>query len=506
MKFIHVILFHFLVFNAIAQDVIIQTNYGQLSGTHLSGSKVDQFLGIPFAQAPVGDLRWKAPKVMNPWAGIRPAKQFGPSPMQAKPVPFFCWSSEFLIPESPISEDCLYLNVWAPTVKKKLKPVLVFIYGGGFRSGGSACPIYNGEAMAQKDLVFVSINYRVGVFGFLAHPELSAESGVGASGNYGLMDMIAGLKWVKENIKAFGGDPNQVTIAGQSAGAFAVNFLCASPLAKGLFKGAIAESGGSILQSPIRPSLTKAQAEGIGVNFAKSLGVENLVGLRAMSADKIQSASGGLSAPYQDGFVLPQSIREIYETGKQNDVPLLMGWNADDKISVNAIPENEFKNNMEKRFGENAKNVFDYYPYNQESSQFNISRDESFGVQVHSWAKAQKHKGKSPVFVYQFNRALPSYDSKTAFGAFHTGEIVYAYGNLHTVDRPWEKVDHAISEIVSTYWANFVKSGNPNGTKLVHWPMFSLEKQEVQLLDQKIESKELPSRKALEMLEDLIQK
>ncbi len=506
MKYIHSIVLSFFISISFAQDVIVQTKYGQLAGTHLKSSKIDQFLGIPFAQAPVGDLRWKAPKVMNPWAGIRTAKEFGPSPMQAKPSPFLYWSSEFLIPESPINEDCLYLNVWAPSSKKSLKPVLVFIYGGGFRSGGSACPIYRGESLAQKDLVFVSINYRVGVFGFMAHPELSAESGVNASGNYGMLDMIAGLKWVKENIASFGGDPNQVTIAGQSAGAVAVNYLFASPLAKGLFKRAIAESGAGILPSATRPNLQKTEAEKIGIEFANSLGAKNISDLRSLSAEKILSMEGGLSTPYQDGYVLPQSIKAIYERGSQNDVNLLMGWNADDKVSGKAIPVNEFQNSIEKKYGKYAAEVFSYYPVQMESSQHYLSRDERFGAQVHSWAKAQKLRGKSPVYVYQFNRALPAYDSKTAFGAFHTGEIVYAYANLPTVDRPWEELDYKLSESMSSYWANFVKSGNPNGENLLSWPMFSLEKQEVQLLDQQIESIELPSRKALEMLEGLIQK
>ncbi|MHA8067444.1 carboxylesterase/lipase family protein [Aquirufa sp. ROCK2-A2] len=502
MKISLILFFSVFFLQLSGQSVIVQTRLGKIEGTYQSKTKIEKFLGIPFAQAPIGDLRWKAPKVMNPWAGIRPAKEFGPSPMQAKPQPFMYWSTEFLIPESPISEDCLYLNVWAPTNKSKKKAVLVYIYGGGFRSGGTACPIYDGESMAQKDILFVSINYRVGVFGFLAHPELRAESGVEASGNYALLDLIAGLKWVRENIESFGGDPNQVTIAGQSAGAFAVNFLCASPLAKGLFRAAIAESGGSILASPLRPKLTKWQAEDMGIAFAKSLGVEHAEDLRKLPAEKIQAISGGLSSPYEDGYVLPHSIQDIYQKSKQNDVPLLMGWNADDKVSGKALPENEFQKNVEKRYLERASEVLKYYPSFQESSQFNLSRDESFGIQVHSWAKAQKSTGKSNVYLYQFNRSLPAYDSKTAFGAFHSGEIVYAYANLHTLNRPWELIDHKLSESMSNYWANFVKTGNPNGNSLPKWPVFDLDKQEVLLLDETLESKELPNRKALEVLEN----
>ncbi|MEK6546992.1 MAG: carboxylesterase family protein, partial [Bacteroidota bacterium] len=247
------------VFPGLAQTVQVKTQQGIVEGEKIG--QLNRFLGIPFAQPPVGDLRWKAPQEIVPWNGVKITKAYGPSPMQAEPKPFMVWSEEYLIPKEPISEDCLYLNVWSDSQSNAPKPVLVYIYGGGFRSGGAACPIYDGAATASKGVVFVSINYRVGTFGFLAHPELSKESPSGTSGNYGLLDMIAALKWVKANIAAFGGDPNQVTIAGQSAGAFAVNYLCASPLAKGLFKRAIAESGSAMLSSPLRPALNQAGAE-----------------------------------------------------------------------------------------------------------------------------------------------------------------------------------------------------------------------------------------------------
>ncbi|MCX6195012.1 MAG: carboxylesterase family protein, partial [Cytophagales bacterium] len=343
-----ILLLLFLAFNLSAQDVVIKTTKGSVAGLFNAKTKVQKFLGIPFAKPPVGDLRWKAPAPMESWTGIKAAKVFGPSPMQTKPAPFAFWSSEFLIPESPISEDCLYLNVWAPRSNKAKKAVLVYIYGGGFRSGGAACPIYDGENMAQKDIIFVSINYRVGILGFLAHPELSAEAPYGASGNYALLDMIAGLKWVKENIAAFGGDPNQVTIAGQSAGAFAVNFLCASPLAKGLFQGAIAESGASMLPSPLRPAITKAQAENNGQEWATKLGAKSLADLRALSAEAIQKA-GGNASPYSDGYVLPFAMPDIYAKGLQNDVPILVGWNSEDRLSSKAAEPEVFKATLEKR-------------------------------------------------------------------------------------------------------------------------------------------------------------
>lgn len=488
-----------LALNLTAQDVIIKTSKGSIAGVYNPATKVEKFLGIPFAKPPVGDLRWKAPVPMESWSGIKAAKAFGPSPMQAKPAPFAFWSSEFLIPESPISEDCLYLNVWAPRSNKGKKAVLVYIYGGGFRSGGAACPIYDGENMAQKDIIFVSINYRVGIFGFLAHPALSSEASYGASGNYALLDMIAGLKWIKENIALFGGDPNQVTIAGQSAGAFAVNFLCASPLAKGLFQGAIAESGASMLPSPLRPAITKNQAENNGLEWATKLGAKSLDDLRALSADAIQKA-GGNASPYSDGYVLPLAMPEIYAKGLQNDVPILVGWNSEDRLSSKAAEPEVFKATLEKRFGSRGVEVLAAYGPN---GSLDLGRDESFGVQVHTWAKTQNLRGKAPVYVYNFNRAVPGYDESTRFGAFHTGEVPYAYANLHTVNRPFEAVDAILSQKMSSYWVNFTKTGNPNGAGLEVWPTFNSTDQKVQILDKVIESKELPTRKALELLENI---
>src|SRR5579863_6920032 len=234
-----------------------KTDAGMVSGIKNSTGDVTAFKGIPFAAPPVGDLRWKAPQPVQHWDGIKKCDSFGPSPMQLKPFPFIVYTSEFLIPENPIGEDCLYLNVWTGAKSKAEKrPVFVWIYGGGFSSGGSACPIYDGEALAKKGIIFVSINYRVGVFGFFAHPELTKESPDKASGNYGLLDQIAALKWVKKNIAAFGGDPDKVTIAGQSAGSMSVNALVASPLTKGLFKRAIAESGSFLVKNPLLASNT----------------------------------------------------------------------------------------------------------------------------------------------------------------------------------------------------------------------------------------------------------
>ena len=483
---------------------IANTNTGKVAG--FKEGNINVFKGIPFAAPPVGDLRWKAPQEVKAWSGVKDCIQFAASPVQGEPIPFMCWSEEFLIPKKPIDEDCLYLNVWAKNTAAK-KPVLVYIYGGGFRSGGAGCAIYDGKEMAEKDVVFVSINYRVGVFGFLAHPELTKESGYGASGNYALLDMIAALKWVKQNIASFGGDPNQVTIAGQSAGAFAVNHLCATPLAKGLFKGAIAQSGGSVLTSTLRPTTNLQQAENLGIDFAKHFKVSSIQDLRKISAEDILKSNQGLSYPIEDGYVLPSSIADIYSNGKQNDIALMLGWNLDDKVTGPPVNAEAYKQQLQKQFGTNADKVLQYYPATNDAiaaaSQDNLSRDGFFGVQGFAWANAQLLKGKSKVFVYNFNRKLPSYSAASNFGAFHTGEVPYVFNNLKTVNRPWEDIDIQLADQVSSYWVNFVKTGNPNGGNLSNWPAYTTEKDQVLVIDQQTSATKMPFKDGLRILSTL---
>ena len=292
---------------------VAHTDAGTVSGISNSSGDVTAFKGIPFAAPPVGDLRWKAPQPAKHWDGVKLCDAFGPSPMQAKPAPMMVYTSEFLIPEKPISEDCLYLNVWTNAIAKKdKKPVFVWIYGGGFGSGGSACSIYDGEALAKKGIIFVSINYRVGAFGFFAHPELSKESPDKASGNYGLLDQIAALKWVKQNISTFGGDPDNVTVAGQSAGSMSVNCLVASPLTKGLFKKAIAESGSFLTPSPYFNTSSLSSAEEKGKKAAEKAGVNSLAEMRNMSAEDVMNKFQGMYAPVVDGYVLPEPVADIF--------------------------------------------------------------------------------------------------------------------------------------------------------------------------------------------------
>jgi para-nitrobenzyl esterase len=430
--------------------------------------------------------------------------------MQAPPFPFMCWSEEYLIPKEPIGEDCLYLNVWSNKKTAPKKAVLVYIYGGGFVSGGAGCDIYDGEAMAKKDIVFVTINYRVGVFGFLAHPELSNESDKKTSGNYALLDMVAALQWVHDNIESFGGDPNKVTIAGQSAGAFAVNFLAASPLTKGLIRGAIAESGGSILPSAIRPAMHLQQMEVVGVDFAKKLGCNNINDLRNKTANEILAASGmGMVGPFEDGYVVPSSMYDTYLKGKQNDIPTLLGWNLDDKIMGPPVPAVQFVENIKKQFGVNADKLLVQYPANNDEeaaiSQGNLSRDQTFGVQGYAWASLQAESGKAPVYVYNFNRKLPANTPANDFGAFHTGEVPYAYNNLQTVhNRPFTKADFELADQMSSYWVNFAKTGNPNGIGLIHWPAYEKQTKLIIQLDIKSEVVKLPTETKLEVLSKIM--
>ena len=398
---------------------------------------IASFKGIPFAKPPVGDLRWKPPVAPEPWEGVLQADKFGPSPMQTAPQPFLYWSKEFLIPEEPISEDCLYLNVWSPAVDANANlPVVVYIYGGGFRSGGSACPIYDGTNTAKAGVVFVSINYRVGIFGFLSHPELTAESPDNTSGNYGIQDMIAGLHWVKENIQAFGGDPNRVTIAGQSAGAFAVNYLTVSPLARDLFNGAIAESGADFRRGPGSRGQSLKLAEQEGLALEQELKVKGIQQLRAIPPNQLLSATKGGTWPIVDGHVIPKSVAQIYAEGNQAKIPVLIGWNKDDNLFVRPQSPETFKTSLNDRFGTFADKFAACYRSADDketlTSQKRMSRDETFGLQMYHWALNQAGNSGTPAYVYNFNRALPAYNPETEFGAFHSGEIVYAYNNLHT--------------------------------------------------------------------------
>lgn len=459
----------------------LRIRQGLISGVSTATEGIVAYKGIPFAAPPVGELRWKEPQPAISWEGVKQCNSFGPSPMQGDPAAFSMWTEEFLIPQKPISEDCLYLNVWTgKDAENKKKPVLVWIYGGGFSSGGSGVPIYDGEAMAKKGIVFVSINYRVGIFGFFAHPELTEESGRNASGNYGLMDQVAALKWVKENIEFFGGDPGNVTIAGQSAGSMSVNCLVASPLAKGLFNKAIAQSGANFS----RGNLTLIQAEEDGKKIAQQIAGTNEVSiieqLRKIPAQELMKKAQGRSWPIVDGYVLPSSIADIFLKREQNDIVLLTGWNEDEGLLFGPVKNaSEFTKEMKQQYGDS---ILLYYPaLNDEQaaiSQLNLSRDLIFGVQNYRWANIQNKQGKK-VYVYRFTRKVPARGEYVKYGAFHTGEVPYAYDNLKFVNRPWENHDHLLARTMSTYWANFIKTGDPNGRGLPEWTPYDTRQKNI---------------------------
>lgn len=487
-------------YNKLSFDDPVKIEKGLISGVKSKDGSVVCFKGIPFAAPPVGNLRLKAPQPAAPWEGVKKCDAFGPSPMQSKPVPFSMWSAEFLIPEKPISEDCLYLNVWTgATSNKEKRPVLVWIYGGGFSSGGSAVPIYDGEAMAKKGIIFVSINYRVGIFGFLAHPELTKESPYHASGNYGLLDQIAALQWVQKNIMAFGGDPSYVTIAGQSAGSMSVNCLVASPLTKGLFNKAIAESGASFTG----PSATLQTAEQDGLKVAQSLHASSLAELRNMPAEELQKAQGR-RGPIVDGYVLPSSIADIFAAGKENKVALLTGWNENEGLGPGVIKNAaDFAKQAEQQYGADKETFLKLYPATNDKiaaiSQKNLARDMLFGVQNYTWAKLQSAEG-SKVYLYRFTRKVPATGEYVKYGAFHTGEVPYAYNNLQFVNRPWEPSDRKLANIMSSYWANFAATGNPNGKGLPAWPVYTMQDKKIMILDEMPEAGQLADAAALDFV------
>lgn len=485
----------------------IKVEGGMISGTTDSSGTIHIFKGIPFAAPPVNELRWKAPQPVVPWKGIKKCNAFGPSPMQGNPVAFGPWSEEYLIPKEPISEDCLYLNVWTGSSSANEKrPVLVWIYGGGFMSGGSGVPIYDGEAMAKKGVIFVSINYRVGIFGFFALPELTKESEHYTSGNYGLLDQIAALKWVKNNIAAFGGDPDNVTIAGQSAGSMSVNCLVASPLCKILFKRAIAESGASLVGAGIGKMPTLEEAEKQGLEFENKMNVNSLAELRQISADKLLKKQAGPTGPIIDGYVLPKSIPEIFKEDKQNQVDLLTGWNEDDGVVFTKLKSaEEFKKQVEQQYGSNTKQILTFYPANTDEeagmSRKRIVRDSQFGIQNYTWANVHAKESSHPVYLYRFARKLPATGNYIKYGAFHTGEVAYAYGNLRFVNRcPWQAVDYALEKTMSSYWANFVSTGNPNGQDLAEWPAYNTKNNMTMILGENPVAKSLPDKKSLDFL------
>ena len=431
---------------------IVKVEGGTIKG--IVSDTMSVYKGIPFAAPPVGDLRWKAPQPVIPWEGIREATEFGPSPMQAGN-------------NENMSEDCLYLNVWTPAKSPKEKlPVLVWIYGGGFAGGSTS--YYDGTPLAEQGVVLVSINYRVGKLGFFAHPELSSETEQGTSGNYGLLDQIAGLKWIQNNISKFGGDPDKVTIFGESAGGISVSMLCASPLAKGLFRGAISQSGGSFgptrkTSYPGENMKTLAQSEQEGLAYSESMGAKNISELRALDASNFAKPgmmTGG-AWPIVDGYVIPDDQYKLYEQGKYNDVAVLIGYNSDEGASFSATKDvKKHLASVEQRYGPFAERLLKVYPVEGNTvpkSARDLMRDAAFGWHTWAWACLQSKTGKSPVYLYYFDQHpdYPKDSPRYGYGSPHGQDVDFVFG---TVRNPQLDSDKPLSRTMIKYWTNFAKN------------------------------------------------
>lgn len=486
----------------------VRTQAGLVHGVVEDGVTV--YKGIPFAAPPVGDLRWRAPQPPAAWTGVKTTDKFAPGCMQSPLV-----NRALGLEPVPTSEDCLYLNVWTPAKSPHDRlAVMVWIYGGGFTAGATSIPQYNGANLAKKGVLVVSVAYRLGAFGFMAHPELSAEN-KGHSGNYGLLDQIAGLRWVQRNIAAFGGNPHRVTIFGESAGGISVSMLAASPLAKGLFQGAISESGGSF--GPARfsneggenvPPLSVAEKNGQA--FLSKLGVASIADARKVSAeDLLKNSTPGLggSWPNFDGYVLPEDQYDLYEAGRYNDTPVLIGTNSDEgALFVPSIAAPAYLVNIRTGYGDYADKILAAYPGGTDAealrSDRDLFRDSAFAWHTWTWARLQSRTGKGKVFVYYFSHRPPYPDTPQFkdWGAAHGGEIAFVFGNFTAAMQP-SAADRAVSDEVSSYWVNFAKMGNPNGAGLPQWPAFTNASQQVMNLNDPSKPIPVPNLDKLQVLD-----
>ena len=453
---------------------------GRLEG--LQEGPIDAFLGIPYAAPPVGRNRWRAPGPAPHWSGTRTATHFGASCWQPR-VPrdgFGPWTHEYVALDTPVSENCLYLNVWMPRARSAREPVLVWIHGGGFIGGSGSVPIYDGARLAAHGIVVVTINYRLGPLGFLITPGLAREavSAHEPPGNYGLQDMIAALRWIRGNIAAFGGDPGEVTVAGQSAGAIAINDLLVSPLAAGLFQRAIIESG---LPSTA-PAIPLARAERTGEAFMRSRGVRTSSALRALPPARLMSPGGPMSgpryAPIVDGVLLPGPPGRLLGAGRDAVVPVLIGMNADERSASSpetaTVSTTEWRTFLRTAFGDMTPRFARLYPaatgFERARAQRALQTDLGLAA-LYGWARLRLAHAHAPVYAYLWTHAEPGPQS-ARWGAFHSSEVPYVFGTLGAApSRPFTSTDRRISRRMSAYWVNFVKTGDPNGQRLADWPV-----------------------------------
>jgi para-nitrobenzyl esterase len=468
---------------------------GVIEGLYDTKTGLQTYFGIPFAKPPVGELRWKAPQPVENWRGVLRTKEFGPRAVQA-----LIWN-DMNSRSDGVSEDCLYLNVWTPAKRNtKGLPVLVYFFGGGFVAGDGSEPRYDGASMAQKGIVVVTVNYRLNIFGFFAHPELSAEAPYKASGNYGLLDQNAGLKWVRKNIAAFGGDPQKVTIAGESAGSISVSAHMASPLSKDLIAGAIGESGAAI--NPTEAPVPLAEAEQIGLEFATKAGYTTLAQLRAASTRElyeIYNESQRFGFPLVvDGYFFPKTIPAIFNAKEQAQVPLLLGWNSAEipgMAFMQGLPytDENYVKKVKEGYPTDFEQVLALYPHGSEKeielSATALASDRFISYSTWKWFDLHRKNSSQPVYRYLYSKLRPPVKNQNvrsggiqeneenavkmpeAVGAPHACEIEYCMGNLDLIKEfAWTKDDYKVSETMLDFFANFIKSGNPNGDKLLEWP------------------------------------
>ena len=468
-------------------NATVSVENGRLAVPGADSAGVRVFRGVPFAVPPVGPLRWRPPEAPIPWRGVRPVDAFGANALQH----VIFGDIDATIPG--MSEDCLYLNIWTPAESGAERlPVLVYVHGGGSATGHGAEPRYDGARLAARGIVFVTFNYRLNAFGYLAHPDLAAESPEGACGNYGLLDQAAALGWVRRNIAAFGGDPDRVTIGGEFAGSQSVSALMASPLAGGLFHGVIGESG-ALFPPPGGQGIARDAAERLGLDFAASLGAGSIAELRALPAETVLAAvpRDFRFWPVVDGWFLPQSPAEIFAAGKQNDVALLAGWNRNEGFSFDVTRGRgeTYEEIVRQRFGADADRIFALYPPDDPHSARELGGDLVIVQSTWAWIEAQTKTGTRPIYRYRFDHEPAAPEGwfgdrpSAAAGAFHAAEIVYALDNLDKVPWRFGEVDRQISAIVSAYWLNFVKSGDPNGEGLPFWPAYRSPDGPVMVLD-----------------------
>jgi len=468
---------------AATNAVRVSISDGMLIGSEDKATGVRSFKGIPFAQPPVGALRWREPQPVMRWEGERKATEFGPRCMQRRVF------DDMVFRSNGMSEDCLYLNVWTPAKSASERlPVLLYFYGGGFVAGDGSEPRYDGTSMAQKGIVTVTANYRLNVFGRLAHPELTAESPHKASGNYSFLDQHAALRWVRANIAAFGGDPDRITIAGESAGSASVSAHMASPLSRDLIAGAIGESGAMLAARG--GIITLAEAEQAGEAFTRSIGAESLAELRALPAERLLELAGSYQAPglyiVVDGYFLAKTPDEVFAAEEQAKVPLLAGSNSEELsfaslLQGQAPTVENYKRVVETLFGAHAERLLQRYPATSEEevrkAGTELASDIFMGYSTWRWVEVHARSSDQPVFYYYYAHPRPPLrndpTAPVSSGAVHSAEIEYALGNLDTNEVfAWTQDDYQVSRLMQAYFANFIKSGNANGEGLPSWPTY----------------------------------